>query len=94
MTPEELEQSLKELNDQLAELARQEPKLTNKEWRLQQRLLKEQNFLVKIKHARETGNSVQEYKLLAEYSVLKEASKRHPIINYIMQIKARSQIWG
>lgn len=93
MTTEELEQSLKELDDQLSELARREPKLTNKEWRLQQRLLKEQSFLVKIKHAKETRNSGQEYKLLAEYSVLKEASKRHPILNYIMQLKARSQIW-
>jgi hypothetical protein len=94
MTSEELEQDLKEVNDRLTEFAEREEKLTNKEWRLQQRLLKEKQLLERIKQARVTQNNIQEIKLMTEYSVLKAASTQHPIINYLMQIKIRSNIWG
>jgi hypothetical protein len=94
MTFEELEQALKDLNSVLAELAEREDTLSTKEWRQQQWLLREKQYLEKIKQAKEARNTIQEIKLLAEYSALKEASTRHPIINYLIQLKTRSNIWG
>lgn len=94
MTSEELEQAFKEVNDQLDELPKSNVKLTNKQWRLQQRLFKQKDLLEKIRKAKETQNTQHEIILLTQYNVLKDASTRHPIINFIMQLKLRSTLWG
>lgn len=94
MTSEELEQAFKQVNDQLDELPKSNIKLTSKQWRLQQRLFKQKELLEKIRKAKETQNNQHEIIFLAQYNVLKDASTRHPIINFIMQLKLRSIIWG
>lgn len=94
MTSEELEQALIELNDQLKDLDLPEAKLTRKNWMLKNRLLKEKDYIEKIQQAKESRNTLREANLLADYNVFKEAYTRHPIINYIMQLKIRSRIWG
>jgi len=94
MTSEELEQSFKQVNDQLDELPKSNIKLTSKQWRLQQRLFKQKELLEKIRKAKETQNTQHEIILLAQNNVLKDASTRHPIINFMMQLKLRSIIWG
>ena len=94
MTSEELEQSFKQVNDQLDELPKSNIKLTSKQWRLQQRLFKQKDLLEKIRKAKETQNTQHEIILLAQYNVLKDASTRHPIINFMMQLKLRSTTWG
>jgi hypothetical protein len=93
MTSEELELALKETNDKLVELSKREAKLTNKEWRLQQNLIKEKNLIEKIQKARESQDTRREAYLTAQYNFLKDARTRNPIINYLMQLKIRSQIW-
>jgi|WetSurMetagenome_2_1015567.scaffolds.fasta_scaffold170131_2 hypothetical protein len=93
MTSEELELALTEVNDKLVELSKHEAKLTNKEWRLQQSLIKEKNLLEKIQKARESQDTRREAYLTAQYNFLKDSRTRHPIINYLMQLKMRSQIW-
>jgi hypothetical protein len=94
MTSEELEQVFKEVNDQLDELPKSNVKLTNKQWRLQQRLFKQKDLLEKIRKAKETQNTQHEIILLTQYNILKDARTRHPIINFIIQLKLRSTIWG
>jgi phosphoenolpyruvate-protein kinase (PTS system EI component) len=94
MTAEELDQAFKEVNDQIDELPKSDVKLTSKQWRLQHRLFKQKDILEKIRKSKETQNTQHEIILLAQYNVLKDASTRHPIINFIMQLKLRSIIWG
>jgi hypothetical protein len=95
MTPEELEQTLKEVSEQLSELSTHEDKLTKPEWKLQRRLIEEQEILQKIKKVRASGiNSPKESYLLAQYRLFKEAGSRHPFLNYLIKLKLRSYIWG
>ncbi len=94
LTDQELKAYLEETNAKLIKLAQPENKLTNQEWRELQRLRQEINLLEKIQKARLRGNITQEASATSEYYFLKDSKKRNPIINYLMQIKLRSHIWG
>jgi hypothetical protein len=93
VTSEELDLEKKEVNDQLVEFSKPGVELTNKQWRLQVRLNRELILLDKIKKARENKNSQQEINLTAQYNIQKEGRSRHPILDYIMQLKMRSHVW-
>ena len=93
MTQEELDAAIKEVDDKLLLLPEEGKKLTNKEWRQQVRLKQEKEVLVKIKKAIQNGDTHQEIKQTAQYMLLRDSKKMHPIISYILQLKLRSHVW-
>jgi len=93
MTPEELELTLREVDEKLAAFPADEKKLTGKEWRQKIRLQQEKEILEKIQKARKNGDTHQEIKQMARYALLRDSKKMNPILSYLMQLKLRSHIW-
>ncbi len=93
MTNEELEKSLKEVDEKLTKFG-PENTLANQEWRQQVKLKQEKDLLINIRKSRENGNATQEVKQLSQYVLMKDANKMNPFIKYIMQLKLRSHLWG
>lgn len=92
MTIEEMELSLKELNEKIVKFAPDE-KLSNQEWRQKRLLVREKELLDNIIKARENGSSRNEAKYLTQYMLMKDDRKMNPVIRYIMQLKMRSSLW-
>ncbi len=91
MTNEEIQGSIKEIDESLAKLP--EEKSRSKEQRRERvTMLMEKDALEQIKQAREKGNIQQEIKHTVSYAVLK--SVKNPWLMYLMQIKFRSHIFS
>jgi hypothetical protein len=93
LTEEELISDLADVNAKMAKFSQPEEKLSNQEWKELSRLRQEKIILQKIQKAKAQGSITQEAAATSEYVWLKESKKRHPIMNYITQLKLRSHIW-
>lgn len=93
MTDEELLLELKNVSESINRLG-PENKLSTRDWRILQKLKREQQLLEGIRKARENKNISLEVKMSAEYQMLKEEKSMHPILSYLLKIRFRSHIWG
>ena len=93
LTDDELQQELQNISESIDKLSDSDDSHTKQEKRRKHILLLKKEALLRIKQAKEKGDTNQELKSNMDYGLVTAFGERHPLLLHLARIKFRGNIF-